>query len=60
MSIPKSPQSEVRTWVARGFTVVEDIVYISLGLLLASIAFTLLVTGVIEFWHARLPADWIG
>jgi uncharacterized membrane protein (DUF373 family) len=49
MSPPKSPQSEVRAWIARAFTATEDVVYIGLGLLLASSALTLLVTGVIDF-----------
>src|SRR5882724_7814633 len=49
MSPPKSPQPEVRTWIARAFTTTEDVVYIGLGLLLASSALTLLVTGVLDF-----------
>jgi uncharacterized membrane protein (DUF373 family) len=49
MSPPKSPQPEVRAWIARAFTATEDVVYIGLGLLLASSALTLLVTGVIDF-----------
>src|SRR6266404_4232167 len=49
MSPPKSPQPEARTWIARAFTATEDVVYIGLGLLLASSALTLLVTGVIDF-----------
>src|SRR5438445_2842657 len=44
---PVGPQA--RAWIARAFTGVEDVVYIGLGLLLAGSAFTLLVTGVIEF-----------
>jgi uncharacterized membrane protein (DUF373 family) len=36
-------------WIARAFTLVEDVVYIGLGLVLAGSAFTLLVTGVIDF-----------
>lgn len=47
-SSPPAP-AEPRTWVARGFTAVEDIVYIGLGLLLAGSALTLLVTGFISF-----------
>jgi uncharacterized membrane protein (DUF373 family) len=38
-----------RAWVARGFTVIEDLVYIGLGLLLAGSSVILLVTGVISF-----------
>lgn len=43
-----SPQ-KARMWIARVFNAVEDIVYIGLGLLLAGSAFSLLVTGVVEF-----------
>ena len=49
MSPHKSPRPEVRAWIARAFTATEDVVYIGLGLLLASSALTLLVTGVIDF-----------
>ena len=38
-----------RAWVARGFTVVEDVVYVGLGLLLAGSSLVLLVSGVINF-----------
>ncbi len=42
--------SEVaRGWVAGGFTLVEDVVYIGLGLLLAGSALVLLVGGVVTF-----------
>jgi uncharacterized membrane protein (DUF373 family) len=43
------PQPEARNWIARAFTVVEDVVYISLGLLLAGSALALLVTSFISF-----------
>jgi hypothetical protein len=43
------PQDKARIWIARGFTAVEDIVYIGLGLLLAGSALVLLVTGLINF-----------
>jgi uncharacterized membrane protein (DUF373 family) len=49
MGPPESPRPRGRVWVARAFTAVEDVVYISLGLLLTASAFTLLVTGVVEF-----------
>ena len=49
MSPPKSYRPEVRAWIARAFAATEDVVYIGLGLLLASSALTLLVTGVIDF-----------
>lgn len=38
-----------RAWVARGFTLVEDIVYLGLGALLAGCSIVLLVSGVITF-----------
>jgi uncharacterized membrane protein (DUF373 family) len=49
MKSPESSRPEARTWIARGFTLVEDVVYIGLGLLLAGIVLTLLVTGFISF-----------
>ena len=38
-----------RAWAARGFTFVEDVVYIGLGLLLAGSSIALLIGGVITF-----------
>ena len=38
-----------RVWVARVFTIVEDVVYIGLGLLLAGCSLALLVSGIISF-----------
>jgi uncharacterized membrane protein (DUF373 family) len=45
----KTEEKLNRQWVARGFTLVEDIVYVGLGLLLAGSALILLVGGVITF-----------
>ena len=45
----KSEEKETRQWVARGFTVVEDVVYVGLGVLLAGSSIALLVAGVITF-----------
>jgi len=45
----KESEEPKRVWAARAFTVVEDIVYLGLGLLLAGSALTLLVSGVIAF-----------
>jgi hypothetical protein len=42
-------QPEARTWIARAFTAVEDVVYIGLGILLAGSALTLLLLGFISF-----------
>ena len=36
-----------RSWIARGFTIVEDVVYVGLGLLLAATAIALLVAGAV-------------
>jgi len=44
----KSAQPK-RAWAARAFTVVEDIVYLGLGLLLAGSSLALLVSGIISF-----------
>ena len=38
-----------RAWIARGFTIVEDVVYIGLGLLLAASALALLANGTYTF-----------
>ena len=43
-SLPDEP-----TWTARVFTIVENVVYIGLGIVLAGSAFGLLVVGVVEF-----------
>src|SRR5260370_9625705 len=40
---------EARAWIARIFTILEDVVYIGLGLLLAGCALYLLVDGAIAF-----------
>ena len=55
-SVEPSPRLN-RTWVARGFTVVEDIVYIGLGLLLAGSSLVLLVTGMISFGQHLLAGS---
>src|SRR2546425_1529445 len=52
MSAPWSQKPEARHWIAWAFTLVEDVVYIGLGLLLAGSALVLLVRGVIEFWQS--------
>jgi uncharacterized membrane protein (DUF373 family) len=49
LSTPELPRPETRSWIARAFTGVEDVIYVGLGLLLAAIALTLLVTGAIDF-----------
>lgn len=49
-----------RAWAARAFTMVEDIVYLGLGLLLAGSAFTLLVGGVINFSQSLMAGTLSG
>jgi hypothetical protein len=46
-----------RAWVARGFTVVEDVVYIGLGLLLAGSSLVLLISGAINFGQHLLAGS---
>ena len=43
------PSEPKRAWAARAFTLVEDIVYLGLGLLLAGSSIVLLVGGLITF-----------
>ena len=40
-----------RVWIARAFTLIEDVVYIGLGLLLAASAIALLINGFVNFWE---------
>jgi hypothetical protein len=49
-----------RAWVARGFTAIEDIVYIGLGLLLAGSALALLVSGVVSFGQSLMARTLVG
>ena len=54
---PKESTEPKRAWAARAFTVVEDIVYLGLGLLLAGSSITLLVSGVITFGNNLLAGS---
>jgi uncharacterized membrane protein (DUF373 family) len=47
--MPNELPQPKRAWAARAFTVVEDIVYLGLGLLLGGSSLALLVSGVISF-----------
>jgi len=47
--VDKSQAASKRNWVARAFTLVEDVVYIGLGVILAASSIVLLVTGIIDF-----------
>jgi uncharacterized membrane protein (DUF373 family) len=55
------PESgETRTLIARAFTLVEDVVYIGIGTLLALSAAILLVNGAIGLWRATLEGVPLG
>src|SRR5215813_11404628 len=43
---------EARNLISRGFTIVEDVVYVGLALLLTALVLTLLVVGVIDVAHS--------
>jgi uncharacterized membrane protein (DUF373 family) len=43
-------EESARGWLARGFGLVEDVVYLGLGALLAGSAITLLGAGALRFW----------
>lgn len=47
--MPNELPQPKRAWAARAFTVVEDIVYLGLGLLLGGSSLALLVSGLISF-----------
>jgi uncharacterized membrane protein (DUF373 family) len=63
MSSP-TPPPEARNWIARAFTLVEDVIYIGLGLLLAGSGLVLLYGGILTFGQSvhegKLPANVIG
>lgn len=47
----------VRVWLARGFSRVEDVVYVGLAVILAALALGLLVDGAIAFGRAVIEAE---
>jgi uncharacterized membrane protein (DUF373 family) len=47
--VPTADAKEKRAWVARAFTIIEDVVYIGLGVLLGGSSIVLLVSGMILF-----------
>jgi len=49
MAVDRSKSS--RVWIARGFTLVEDFIYIGLGVLLAAGAVALLINGFVTFFQ---------
>ncbi|PYQ57613.1 MAG: hypothetical protein DMF58_17885, partial [Acidobacteria bacterium] len=54
MAVERAPS---RVWIARGFTAVEDVVYIGLGILLAASAMALLISGFVSFVEAVRNGD---
>ena len=49
--------ASARAVVARGFTHVEDVVYVGLGVLLAGAAIVLLADGAVMFWRALVAGE---
>lgn len=49
--------ASARAVVARGFTYVEDVLYVGLGVLLAGAAIVLLADGAVMFWRALVGGE---
>jgi phosphate starvation-inducible membrane PsiE len=49
--------ASARAVVARGFTYVEDVLYVGLGVLLAAAALVLLADGAVMFWRALVATE---
>lgn len=49
--------ASARALVARGFTHVEDVLYVGLGVLLAGAALVLLADGAVMFWRALVGGE---
>ena len=47
--LPIAPKRQIRDWLSLGFSLIEDIIYVGLGLLLASVAAALLLMEIIYF-----------
>lgn len=60
----EAPREPLRELIARGFTRVEDVIYVGLAVLLAAAAAVLLGEGAVGFWRAavegRLAASLVG
>jgi uncharacterized membrane protein (DUF373 family) len=54
LSGPESPRPDLRAWIARAFTAVEDVVYVGLGLCLAVSALVLLATNALHLVQSVL------
>jgi hypothetical protein len=52
-----NPPEDVRGWIARAFTRIEDVVYVGLGVLLAGSALVLLVDGGMLFVRLFTAGD---
>lgn len=57
MSGSGSREDSVRTFIAKGFTAAEDVVYIGLGVILAASAVILLVSSVVTFAHTAMSGS---
>lgn len=49
--------ASARAFVARGFTYIEDVVYVGLGVLLAGAAVVLLADGAAMFWRTLVAGE---
>lgn len=49
--------ASARAVVARGFTYIEDVLYVGLGVLLAAAAVVLLADGALMFWRALVASE---
>jgi hypothetical protein len=59
LKTPGGTPAATRDWIARGFSVVEDFVYIGLGLLLGASAIVLLINGMISFFHELMAGTFV-
>lgn len=59
MSSEPGKTAPTRKWIARGFTGVEDVVYVGLGILLSASAIVLLATGGIHFVRAVASGNFV-
>jgi hypothetical protein len=50
-------QSSVAAWIARGFSRVEDVVYVGLALMLAVTAVVMLGHGLVDLWRSIAAGD---
>jgi uncharacterized membrane protein (DUF373 family) len=55
--VAKTARTDLREWISTGFTRVEDVAYIGLGLLLAASALVLLVTAAFSFAQGLLSVN---